>query len=183
VARCRSRCPGRVRAGPGGLDPGAGSPSFQGWLPALVNGAVGGMCLPSCVRGPRVGCHASLDLPASAGPSVTNAHPPRCLGGRRWLRRPGRCGRTGTPDAVPPPRADPGPARLGMPCMWSPSRPAARGGGGLLGSGEGFGPGHVGVSRVRQDLKPAALAPSPRPVDADAFHCYLLASRGVRWPL
>ena len=51
----------------------------------------------------------------------------------------------------------------------------------MLSSGEGFGPDHVGVSEIsRQDLKPAAIVPDPRPVNADAVHCHLLASRGVR---
>jgi len=64
--------------------------------------------------------------------------------------------------------------------MSSPGWPVTSGGFGLLGSGEGFGPGDVGVSRVsRQDLKPGALAPDLLPVDADTVHCQLLASHGV----
>ena len=55
------------------------------------------------------------------------------------------------------------------------------GGAGVLSSGEGFGPDQVGVSGIgRQDLKPEAIAPGLRPVDADAVHCHLLASPTVR---
>jgi hypothetical protein len=51
----------------------------------------------------------------------------------------------------------------------------------MPGSGEGFGPDQVGVSGIgRQDLKPGAIAPGLRPVDADAVHCHLLASPSVR---
>src|ERR1700728_4216056 len=57
-------------------------------------------------------------------------------------------------------------------------------GAGLPGTGQLLGPDHIWVPRVGwQVLRPRALAPDPRPVDADALHCHLLRQSPCPGPL
>jgi len=59
--------------------------------------------------------------------------------------------------------------------------PGCRPADGITGTGKRLGPDHVWVPRVgRKDVMPGVLAPDHVPVDTDARHCLLLASRHVR---